>query len=210
MLTIYIYAMGTLADWEIGNVMAELHSKRFFKKTAPDVTIKMVSHSTAPIQTMGGLTIIPDCLVEEIIADQQSLLILPGSDTWSNPEHFPILEKAREFLSLNLPVAAICGATVALANVGLLNDRPHTSNGPGFLEMVCPTYIGQNFYVDEPAVTDKSLITASSTGALLWTKQIIQQLDVFAPETLTHWYNYFSTGDSAHYFALAQSLSSED
>lgn len=113
-----------------------------------------------------------------------------------------------EFLSLGACVCAICGATTALANFGLLNNRPHTSNGPGFLEMFCPTYKGQSFYVDKPSVADNNLITASCTGALLWAKQIIERLGVFGSDTLEAWYEYFSTGTPEHFFALMQSLPS--
>ncbi len=45
-----------------------------------------------------------------------------------------------ELLSCGGTVAAICGATLALAHAGLLDKRPHTSNGAGFLEMFCPAY----------------------------------------------------------------------
>ena len=103
-------------------------------------------------------------------------------------------------------VCAICGATVALANAGLLDQRLHTSNGAGYLEMVSPAYKGQKFFLDAPSVADRNLITASSSGALLWSKQIIEQLDVFQHNTLEAWYAYFSTGQVQHFFALMQTL----
>jgi len=34
MKTVYIYLQDSLADWEAGYVIAELHSGRFFQKTA--------------------------------------------------------------------------------------------------------------------------------------------------------------------------------
>lgn len=80
---------------------------------------------------MGGLTIIPDCLIDKIIVSVTSTLILPGADTWNAPKHAAIIEKANEFLSFGTTVCAICGATAALANSGLLDHRPHTSNGQG-------------------------------------------------------------------------------
>lgn len=159
---------------------------------------------------MGGLTIIPDCLIDDIIVNETSVLLLPGADTWNDPKHGAIIEKAGEFLALGATVCAICGATAALACFGLLDNRPHTSNGPGFLEMVSPCYKGQSFYVDKPSVTDNNLITASSTGALLWAKQIIERLGVFKTKTLEAWYDYFNTGKPEHFFALMQTLSSDN
>lgn len=206
MSTIYVYVMDTLADWELGHVTAELNSRRFFKEGAPDIAVKTVSYSKEPITTMGGMTVVPDCVIADIEVAEANVLLLPGSNTWNDQKHYPILEKASEFLSIGAMVGAICGATAALANFGLLDERPHTSNGPGFLEMVAPSYKGQDHYRDEPSVVGDNLITASSTGGLLWAKQIIEQLGVFEAATLDAWYNYFSTGDAEHFFALMQSL----
>jgi len=206
MFTIYVYVLDTLADWEPGYVTSELNSGRFFKKGAERVSLKTVSYSNEPITTMGGMTIVPDCLIDDIVVSETSVLILPGANTWNDPKHCAIIEKAGEFLSIGATVCAICGATAALANVGLLDDRPHTSNGPGFLEMFCPGYKGQNFYRDEPSAADDNLITAGSTGGLLWAKQIIEHLGVFESNTLEAWYDYFSTGKPEYFFALMQSL----
>ena len=206
MSTIYVYVMDTLADWELGYVTAELNSGRFFKEGAPKVTLKTVSYSKEPVTTMGGMRIIPDCVIADIEVAEANVLLLPGSNTWNDQKHFAIIEKASEFLSIGAMVGAICGATAALANFGLLDERPHTSNGPGFLEMVAPSYKGQSHYLDEPSVVGDHLITASSTGGLLWARQIIEHLEVFETTTLDAWYNYFNTGEAEQFFALMQSL----
>lgn len=208
MFTIYVYVLDTLADWELGYVTAELHSRRFFKKGAPNISLKTVSCSKKPIQTMGGLTVVPDCLIEEIAVSGTSVLLLPGANTWNDPKHGAIIEKADELFSAGAAVCAICGATAALAGAGLLDGRPHTSNGPGFLEMVSPGYKGQSFYIDKPSVADDNLITAGCTGGLLWAKQILERLGVFEPDTLEAWHNYFSTGEPQYFYALMQTLPS--
>ena len=208
MYTIYVYVLDTLADWELGHVISELNSGRFFKKDAQRVLLTTVSNSKDPIKTMGGLTVVPDCSIDDIVVSETSVLLLPGADRWKEPKHGTIIKKAAELLAVGAAVCAICGATAALADYGLLDQRRHTSNGPGFLEMVSPDYKGQSFYVDEPSVTDNNLITASSTGALMWAKQIIEHLGVFQSDTLEAWYEYFSTGEPEHFFALIQTLPS--
>lgn len=208
MFTIYVYVLDTLADWEIGYVTAELNSGRFFKEDAPPVSLKTVSDSKEPVRTMGGLTIVPDCLVEDIVVSTTSVLLLPGANTWNDPNRGAIMKKASELLSSGAAVCAICGATAALAGIGALDQRPHTSNGPGFLEMISPGYKGQSFYIDKPSVSDNNLITASSTGALLWARQIIAYLGVFQTDTLEAWYEYFNTGRPEYFFALMQTLPS--
>jgi putative intracellular protease/amidase len=208
MFTIYVYVLDTLADWELGHVISELNSGRFFKKDAQRISLKTVSLTKGTIHTMGGMTIMPDCFIDDIVVSETSVLLLPGANTWDDPKHGAILKKASDFLSLGATVCAICGSTAALAGLGLLDNRPHTSNGAGFLEMVCPCYKGKDFYIDKPSVADENLITASSTGALLWAKQIIERLDVFEANTLEAWYDYFNTGKPEHFFALMQTLPS--
>lgn len=210
MITIYVYVLDTLADWELGHATAELNSGRFFKKDAPQVVLKTVSDSKEAIHTMGGLTVVPDCLIDDMVVSETSVLLLPGANTWSEPRHGAILEKAREFLDLGAMVCAICGATTALAGLGLLDRRPHTSNGPGFLDMMVPGYQGQGFYIDQPSVADGNLITAGTTGGLLWAKQILAHLGVFQEDTLEAWYQYFSTGKAEYFYALMQTLPSSN
>ena len=162
MITIYVYTHDTMADWEIGHVTAELHSGRFFKQDAPEVSLKTVGISREPVTSMGGLTILPDCVVDDIAVSEETVLLLPGGNTWDDSKHSAVIRKAAALLSAGGTVGAICGATAALARAGLLDNRPHTSNGAGFLEMFCPGYKGQPYFVDAPSVADGNLITARS------------------------------------------------
>lgn len=54
MITIYVYTHDTMADWEIGHVTAELHSGRFFRQDAPEVSVRTVGISREPVTSMGG------------------------------------------------------------------------------------------------------------------------------------------------------------
>ena len=145
MITIYVYTHDMMADWEIGHVTAELHSGRFFKQDAPEVSLKTVGISKEPVTSMGGLTILPDCVVDDIAVSEETVLLLPGGNTWDDSKHSAVIRKAAALLSAGGTVGAICGATAALARAGLLDNRPHTSNGAGFLEMFCPGYKGQPY-----------------------------------------------------------------
>ncbi|HEG7162012.1 TPA: DJ-1/PfpI family protein [Staphylococcus aureus] len=210
MKNVYFYIIDGLADWEISNILAELNSKRFFKKDAQTINIEMVSNSKTPITTMGDINIKPECLIEEISISKDTFLILPGSDTWNDSKHLPVIKIAKEVLSNGGYVAAICGATISLADIGILNAYYHTSNDLLYLESFSSNYHGQKLYIDQPSVSHKNLITASSTGALMWTKDILHHLDVFKHSTLDAWFNYFSTGNSKYYFELQQTLNKDD
>lgn len=100
MINVYVYVFDTLADWEIGHITTELNSRRFFKKDAPELTLKTVSNSKDPIHTMGGLTVVPDCTPDQMVIDKNSILLLPGGNTWSSPMHTEILKKLQSSLNV--------------------------------------------------------------------------------------------------------------
>lgn len=127
----YLYVTDTLADWEIGYLTAELDSGRYFAESGARMPVRTAGLSLDPVTTKGGLRLVPDTTVDRITAEDAGVLILPGGDTWLEPVHDPVLAKAVELLEARVPVAAVCGATMALANAGLLNERPHTSNNLG-------------------------------------------------------------------------------
>lgn len=66
MFNVYLYVMDTMADWEVGHITTELNSKRFFKKDAPEVSFKTVGISKEAVKSMGGLTIVPDCVIDDM------------------------------------------------------------------------------------------------------------------------------------------------
>lgn len=207
MKTVYVYVQDTLADWEAGYAMAELHSGRFFKSAASPLVVKTCALSREPIRTMGGACILPELTVDEICRSEAALLILPGADTWLKLQNEMILEQAAAFLSAEIPVAAICGATVALGRAGLLNKRRHTSNDLEFLRMVCgDAYTGAKLYEQQPAVLDGNLITAAVTAPLEFACRIFERLDVFAPATLAAWYGLHKEKRPEYYAQLMASL----
>jgi len=204
--TIYLYVFDTMADWEIGYLTAELHSGRYFKKGRLPLKLVTVSSTKNPIVTMGGLRVIPDINIEECILEDTAALILPGGNTWAESIHNPIIKMAERCLMGDTLVAAICGATMALAESGMLNNRWHTSNDLGYLKMMCPNYAGEQYYKQEPAVTDGDLITAPGIAPLEFAVQILKKLDVFSEQTLNAWYNLYKTHETKYFYELMNSM----
>ena len=87
MRKVYLYLLNTMADWETGYISAELHSRRFFKKDAEEIIFKHAAVSKESIKTMGGLSVVPDCTIDEISADENTVLILPGADSWNETKN---------------------------------------------------------------------------------------------------------------------------
>ena len=204
--TVYLYVFDTMADWEISYLSAELNSGRYYKKGLEPLKIVTVSVDKNPVITMGGIKIIPDIGYEEFIIEDAAALILPGGNTWTETIHDPILKKAEECLKKGVIVGAICGATMGLAEKGMLNNKWHTSNDLGFLKMTCPNYTGEMYYKQEPAVTDGNLITASGTAALEFAVHVLKKLDVFSLETLDSCYNLYRTHESKYFYELISSI----
>jgi len=202
----YAYVLDSMADWELGLVIAELNSGQYFKNRGSRIPVRMVGASKHPITTKGGVTILPDLTVDEITHETSAILLLPGADRWNEPVHAPIIEKAKQWLDAGGNVAAICGATTALANAGVLDQRQHTSNSLEYLTMFCPSYKGAACYRDEKIVADGNLITTGAAGGLLLAREVIALLDLFHNETLEAWYNYFNTGDSQYFYTMMETL----
>jgi putative intracellular protease/amidase len=165
--TVYLYVFDTMSDWEIGYLTAELNSGRYYKKgLAPSKIVTVGIEKKTPVTTMGGLKILPDIKLDECNIEITDALILPGGETWTEAIHQPVLNIAEKCLKEGILVAAICGATMGLAQSGLLNSHWHTSNDLEYLKMICPTYTGEKYYKMESVVTDGKLITATGIAPL--------------------------------------------
>lgn len=204
--TVYLYVFDTMADWEIGYLTAELNSGRYYKKGLAPSKIVTVGIEKTPVTTMGGLTILPDIKLDECSIESTDTLILPGGETWTETIHQPILKIAQRCLKEGILVAAICGATMGLAQAGLLNSRPHTSNDLAYLKMICPTYTGEKYYKMESVVTDGKLITASGIAPLEFSVHVLKALGVFSSKTFDAWYSLHKTHESKYFYELMDSI----
>ncbi|WP_154892746.1 DJ-1/PfpI family protein [Paenibacillus illinoisensis] len=206
---VFLYVFNTMSDWEYGYLVAELNSGRYFKKDVVPLKVITVGANKEMITTMGGLSIKPEISLEECTLESGDLLILPGGTTWNEEIHQPILERIGQALELGTIVAAICGATEALANRGYLDTRKHTSNNLEYTKMVCPNYKGEKFYeMGSAAVSDTNLVTASGIAPLEFAMEVLKKLDVFAPDTLHSWYNLNKTHKPEYFFQLMNSINS--
>ncbi len=205
-MRIYLYVLNTLADWEIGYFTAEMNSGRYLDKSKNNAVIVKIGATKAPIHTMGGISIVPDESVDNIQFKEGDLVILPGADTWMEPGNQKIINLVPELLDKKVVVAAICGATIALANAGILNNRKHTSNDMGYLKMICQSYSGENNYLNEPAVTDENLITATGLAPLEFAYEILKRIGAMKKNTVDAWYYMHKIKEAKYFYSLMESL----
>ena len=96
--------------------------------------VESVGLTSATVESMGGIRVLPSTHVSNVGPADVAALILPGGDRWENSPVEPELEQLLNGLdSLGTSIAAICAATIAIARLGLLRGRRHTSNGLEYL-----------------------------------------------------------------------------
>jgi putative intracellular protease/amidase len=190
MSRVYVLVFDGFADWEPAYALAEL--RRWGK-----LDVVSVGFTVDEVTSMGGLRVRPDRVLADVRAEDVRVLILPGGDMWERAEAYPHAQLealVRELLDTRRPVAAVCGATVAMARAGLLDDRRHTSNMPGYLEQMVPAYRGSAYYDSALAVNDRGVITASGLGPVDFARAVFAELGVFSAADEALWYEMFKHG----------------
>ena len=181
----YLLVVEGFADWEPAHAVAELRRTGGYR-------IEVAGLTTAPVRSMGGLTVTPSTSLSELDPADVALFMLPGGDRWERAPLEPELESTLKRLdAAGVPIAAICGATVAIATAGLLRGRRHTSNGLDYLRAHVPGYADAPHYVDAPAVRDRKLITASGLADVEFAYQIFDELELMSPEDRVSWMQVF-------------------
>lgn len=204
---VHVFVFDGLSDWEAGYAVAGINGPQFQKQPGR-YRIRTVAPHEGSVVTMGGIRIQPDLTLDTLRPADSAMLILPGGVAWDEDKHSEAVERARAFLDAGVPVAAICGATAALARGGLLDDRRHTSNAPEYL--AATRYRGAALYEDAPAVTDRNVVTASGTAPLDFTLHIFRLLDIYTSAVLDAWYNLFKTGRTEYFVALMRAAGAQE
>jgi putative intracellular protease/amidase len=184
---VYLVVFDGFADWEPAHAVAELRRHGHYR-------VETVGLTGDPVRSMGGLTVLPSKTLADVAIDDVAVMILPGGDRWEQAPVEPALcELLIRLDARGVPIAAICGATAAVAGLGLLHGRRHTSNGLDYLRAQVPGYGEAANYVDEPAVRDRGLITASGLGDVEFARELFDQLEVMSPEDRAAWASIFRT-----------------
>jgi putative intracellular protease/amidase len=185
---VHVLVFDGFADWEPAYALAEL--RRWGKRA-----VVVIGFTASPVTSMGGLRVAPDRRLADVDPADVELLILPGGDLWEGDYPRAALEELlRALLSAAVPIAAICGGTLAVARAGLLNDRRHTSNMPGYLRAHAPEYSGTAGYDAALAVNDRGVITASGLGPVDFARAIFRELNIFTASNEQLWFDMFKYG----------------
>jgi len=186
---VHLLIFNGFADWEPALALAEL-------RRSGNLKVVTVGFTSKPATSMGGLRVLPDVILELLNPTNIRLFMLPGGDMWESGDYprQQLESLLRTLHDQSIPIAGICGATLALARAGLLNDRAHTSNFRDFLTKLVPEYQGGNHYRDVLAVRDRRVITASGLGATEFAREVLAELGVLDDNIRELWFQTFKTG----------------
>ena len=188
--TVYLFVFDGFADWEASYTLVGINISKAY-------TIKTIAIDKTPRKSMGGVSILPDLDflpdtdLNDIDQSNTAMLILPGGSAWEQKTNQSIAPLVLHCVENGIPVAAICGATIFLADLGLLDDSDHTSNDLGYLEAFSTRYQGQTFCQHRPAVACRGVITGSGAAAVEFAAAIFDTLKVSTYEAVRSWFQYF-------------------
>jgi putative intracellular protease/amidase len=183
----YFLVFDGLADWELAHALCEINKSGKFE-------VVSVGFSDEPVTTMGGLKLIPDITLDEATPAGACIFMLPGGDMWEQESHENLKTFLQRLHAERVPIGAICGATLEIARAGLTKNIRHTSNSKDYLKAMAPDYSDEDFYVNELAVTDRNVITASGLGCIEFAREVIKQLNLYNEADTRTWFEMFKHG----------------
>ena len=155
--------------------------------------IQTLALKKSPVRSQGGLNVIPDLdfLSDDDLDDIENwntaLLILPGGSGWRTEPVIGVAPLVRHCMKNGIPVAAIGEATVFLADLGLLDQIPHTSDSAEYLQHNSGAYRGWFCYRESAAFRTRTLITAGRLESRAFALEIFKALDVLPPADISGW-----------------------
>lgn len=187
---VLVFIFDGYADWEGAYICPELNSDE------TDYIVKAISFDKNPIHSMGSFSVVPDYSLEDCPKDFKALILL-GGNAWSDHKNDNIKPIVDYAIENSILVAAICGATIFMADNNYINDIKHTSNTVDYLIANCPNYKGKDNYINNQAVTDKNIITANGTATLEFTREILLYLKAKSEYDINRWYEFHKKGFTA-------------
>lgn len=183
----FIFVFDGLADWEPALALCEIRKSGKYD-------VLTVGRSRQTVTTMAGLNVSVDLTMDEIEPAEAAIIILPGGKSWEDRPDRKLDELLRRLHAEKILIGALCGATLEIARAGLTAATRHTSNAKSYLKKMVPEYNDESFYVEELAVTDRRIITASGLGSVEFARDAIHELNIYNESDAQIWFEMFKKG----------------
>ncbi|WP_425307364.1 DJ-1/PfpI family protein [Ammonicoccus fulvus] len=197
MRDIVLYATDTMADWEFAYITTEI--TRAEQSRPGRFRLVLAGAAKGTVTTLGGLPLTATTTLAELDPEQVAVLVVPGADTYAEG-HEPLLDAVRSLAAAGVPIAAICGGTLALARSGLLDDRAHTSNAPIFL--ASSGYAGAGHYDFAPVVSDRGVITATGLRPVEFSGAVFRAVGLYPDSLVDAWLALQESNEADDFFRL--------
>ncbi|MBZ9633724.1 type 1 glutamine amidotransferase family protein [Clostridium sp. FP1] len=187
--TVLFVILDKYADWEAAYV-----SSLILALGQEVYSIKTVSLTKDSIKSLGGFTVIPDYDIKSAPTDFEGLVLIGGM-SWRTEEAQQVKPLVENALNNKKVLGGICDASVFLGEMGILNNVKHTSNDLNDLKQWAgDSYMGEEKYMMQPAVSDNNIITANGTAPLEFAKEVMIALEVAPEKSILEWYNFYKYG----------------
>jgi putative intracellular protease/amidase len=183
----YVFVFDGLADWEPALALCEIRKSGKYE-------VLTAGHSRKTVVTMGGLRVEADASIDEVEPQDTAIFLLPGGERWEKGPDLQVEEFLRRMHAEKVLIGAICGATLEIARAGLTRGVRHTSNAKSYLKDMVPEYKDEKLYVEELALTDQRIITASGLGSVEFAREVIRELKIYSHADTQMWFEMFKSG----------------
>ncbi len=184
---ILLFLTDRWCDWEASYAIAVANSFSEYR-------VKTIGIDGGSQISMGGIRAAVDFTIDAYDRfDRLAMVILPGGLSWAENEYSQIARFIERVRALEIPVAAICGATYFLCRHGFLNRVRHTGDSLEQFQGV-EGYEGETRYVPAQVVSDRGIITANETAAVAFAYEIFKVLKVDSEEEMDRWFDNFQNG----------------
>lgn len=175
------------ADWEAAYAVSGINS-------VPQYTVKTIAADKNPKVSIGGIRAEIDYTIKSYNNfDNTGMLILTGGFAWQESRHDEIAGFVRTARENNIPVAALCGATIFLGKHGFLDNIKHTGDDLEFFTNQ-QGYNGQDNHIPAQVVADCGFITANETAAVDFAQTVFKLLKIYSNEEIDLWHDVFKNG----------------
>jgi putative intracellular protease/amidase len=182
-----VFVFDGLADWEPALALCEIRKSGKYD-------VLTVGRSRQAVTTMAGLKVTVDLTMDEIEPGEAAVFIVPGGNPWEDGPDRKLDELLQRLHEEKILIGALCGATLEIARAGLTAGIRHTSNAKSYLKKMVPEYNDESFYVEELAVTDRRIITASGLGSVEFAREVIHELNIYNESDALLWFEMFKKG----------------
>ncbi|HWO74470.1 MAG TPA: DJ-1/PfpI family protein [Bacillus sp. (in: firmicutes)] len=120
MIKVLFFAFPQYADFEVAHPL-------FFLRKVAKADVTTVTVDGKPVETVGGLTVMPQFSLSAIDVTDYDLVLLPGGDGIEKVLNESSLQEVLQAAYQNeIPIASICASAAFLAKAGLIKGTKFT------------------------------------------------------------------------------------